>query len=67
MTRLQTIKMIRREMSALNKRIDEKIIKGLSYAYEAKRHKFLKTQLSRLTPQYSWFDRSMGFVSTFLL
>ncbi len=59
--------MIRREMSALNKRIDEKIIKGLSYAYEAKRHKFLKTQLSRLTPQYSWFDRSMGFVSTFLL
>ncbi len=58
--------MIRREISALNRRIDEKIIKGLSYAYEAKRHKFLKSQLSRLTPRYSWFDRSIGLVSSFL-
>lgn len=66
MTRLQTIKMIRREISVLNKRIDEKIIKGLSYVNEARRHKFLKSQLSRLSPQYSWFDRSIGFVSTFL-
>ena len=38
-------KVIRRELEELNNKIDEKILKGLSYVREARRHKFLLSQL----------------------
>ena len=68
-------KELRSELEALNDQIDRKIIKGLSYVREARRHKFLLGSLARLTsPSASWrrparsgwFTRSFSLVSTFL-
>lgn len=41
--------MIRAEIKHLNEEIDMKIIRGLTYRTEARRHKSLMAQLSRLT------------------
>jgi hypothetical protein len=38
-------KVIRKELESLNDKIDEKILKGMSYVREARRHKFLLSQL----------------------
>ncbi len=46
-------KTIEHEIEKLNQKIDLKIIKGLSYRTEAKRHKFLLARLSELS-QYSF-------------
>jgi hypothetical protein len=63
-------KTLRQELEALNDVIDCKIIKGLPYAREARRHKFLLSSISRLHRasrlQSGWFSRSFGLVSTFL-
>lgn len=63
-------KALRRELEVLNDAIDRKIIKGLSYVREARRHKFLLSSIAKLRSasrmQSSWFSRSFGFVSTFL-
>jgi hypothetical protein len=56
-------KEIRKELDRLNRRIDEKIIRGLSYAQEARRHKQL---IARLRPQKSFFSRSFSFISTLM-
>ncbi len=40
------VKVIEKEVERLNKAIDQKIIKGLSYRQEAVRHKYLLAQLS---------------------
>lgn len=40
------VKVIEKEVEKLNKVIDQKIIKGLSYKHEAIRHKYLLSQLS---------------------
>ena len=42
------IKELQKELSKLNDLIDLKIIRGLSYKKEAKRHKFLLNQLNAL-------------------
>ncbi|MES2213440.1 MAG: hypothetical protein V4473_01195 [Patescibacteria group bacterium] len=62
-------KTVRKEIEILNEQIDLKIIKGLSYAREARRHKFLVTQLSTLRPatRSGWFGRPLKLVSTFVL
>lgn len=54
------------ELSRLNREIDLKIIRGLSYIRESKRHQFLKSQLSQLKPQTSWFVRPLSFVKAFM-
>lgn len=61
-------KMVRSEIENLNRRIDEKIVRGLSYAREARRHKFLISKLYDLKRNSgaNWFDRSFGFVSTLM-
>ena len=63
-------KTLRRELEALNDVIDRKIIKGLSYAREARRHKFLLSNLASLRrasrPHAGWFSKSFSLVSTFL-
>ncbi len=45
MSRIQFEKELQRELLRLNKRIDRCIIKGLPYAKEARRHRFLVSQL----------------------
>lgn len=64
MSRHQTIKMIRIELDRLNREIDLRIIKGLSYVRESRRHKFLMSQLRRLLPSRSVFSRSFGFIAS---
>lgn len=57
-------KEIRKELDRLNRRIDEKIIRGLSYAAEARRHKQL---IARLRPaRTGFFSRSLSFISTLM-
>lgn len=47
MSKYQLTKAIQKELDVLNKRIDDKILRGISYASEAKRHKMLLAQLTR--------------------
>jgi len=57
-------KRIRRELENLNDKIDAKIVRGRSYAREARRHKELLAELYNLNREASrsWF----GAFSTFL-
>jgi hypothetical protein len=54
-------KRLRRELEALNDQIDEKIIRGLSYVREARRHKFIVNSLANLRRSsnigFGWFGK----------
>lgn len=54
------LKSIQKEIDSINKRIDERIVRGLSYGIEARRHKTLLSQLSRIQR-----DLSSGILSRF--
>ncbi len=60
MSKHQVIRTLRHEISRLNREIDMRIIRGLSYRRESLRHKMLTSQLQRLTRQ-SMFGRVFGF------
>jgi hypothetical protein len=62
MSKYNLERMLRRELGALNDIIDAKIIRGLSYAREARRHKFLQSSLHRLrqSDKSGWLARSLG-------
>ncbi len=49
MSKETLIQKIESEIERLNMRIDLKVIKGLSYLKESRRHKFLFSQLANLT------------------
>ena len=63
-------KELRCELETLNDQIDRKIIKGLSYVREARRHRFLLGSLARMrrsaTARSGWLTRSFSLVSTFI-
>ncbi|MDB5238792.1 MAG: hypothetical protein JWO00_127 [Candidatus Parcubacteria bacterium] len=68
MSKHQIVKSLRSEVKKINYVIDQKIIQGVPYSREARRHKFLISQLNRLAPQRSsWLSRSMSFVTMFML
>ena len=53
------------ELEILNEAIDHKIVRGLSYTKEAKRHKFLLLSLAELrreNQRFSWLARSLNLV-----
>ena len=53
-------KTLRRELRVLNEMIDQRIIRGMSYAKEAKRHKFILESLARMRKNESrvvWFPK----------
>ncbi|MCX6703162.1 MAG: hypothetical protein NTV02_00525 [Candidatus Zambryskibacteria bacterium] len=59
-------KALRDELEILNDTIDRKIIKGLSYASESRRHKFVLSQIldiRRRETRSGWFSKSFGFAS----
>lgn len=60
-------KTIESELRKLNEAIDLKIIKGVSYVKESRRHKFLLRQLKGFALPSSWFQKSFNLVSTFVL
>ncbi len=66
MSKRKLEKTVLHELRALNDTIDEKIIKGLSYSRESRRHKFLLSSLSQLRKadsRGSWFGRSFSLSS----
>ncbi len=55
-----------RELEVLNDEIDKKIIRGLSYAKEARRHKFILNRISdvrRAQTGSGWFAKSFSTFS----
>ncbi len=67
MSKHQIIRSLRQEIKKINYTIDRKIINGMPYSQDARRHKFLVSQLSRLAPpRMNWFSRAMSFASVFL-
>ena len=58
-------KKLRRELEALNDQIDEKIIRGLSYVRESRRHKFIVNSLANLRRSTSisshWLFKTFSF------
>ena len=64
-------KTLKKELEILNDQIDQKIIKGLSYAKESRRHKFILQSLINLRRSENsgsgWFSRSFNLASTFIL
>ncbi len=53
---------LRRELSSLNEIIDRKIIRGLSYSKEARRHKIVLRSLSNMRSS-GWFSRPFSAFS----
>lgn len=62
-------KTLREELEVLNDQIDHKIIRGLSYAREARRHKFILLRIAeiRKAQRLGWLGKSFNFASTFIL
>ena len=69
MSQYQISKVVRSELENLNKRIDQKILRGLSYAREARRHKFLASQFYGFygMRKVGWFKRAMHVLASFTL
>ena len=60
---------IRKEIKKLNREIDLRIIKGLPYRAEARRHKFLMSQFYTFAsrPRVSFFQKISHSFASFLL
>jgi len=60
-------KVLRSELDILNDVIDQKIIKGLSYTRESKRHRFILASLSNIRKEMrtnsGWLTRSLNTFS----
>jgi hypothetical protein len=69
MSKTTLAKTIKKEIETLNWNIDMKIIRGVSYKQDARRHKFLIAQLQYLTKanSTSWLQRTAGMVTSFML
>jgi hypothetical protein len=67
MGKFKTFKVIKSELTKLNNRIDLKIIQGVPYYNEARRHKFLRAQLQDISLRKSpWLRSSLRFASLFM-
>ena len=70
MSKQTLVRELQKEVKNLNAVIDMRIIKGLPYKSEARRHKFLVGQLASLrrqpVPSASWMSRVGQFASMFL-
>jgi hypothetical protein len=67
MSQYKAFKVIKSELNKLNHRIDLKIIQGVPYYNEARRHKFLRAQLRDLSLRKSpWLRGSLRFASLFM-
>jgi len=69
MSKIQIVHNIRKEIKKLNKEIDLKIIKGLPYRAEARRHKFLVSHFYGFyeTTKNSWFKEKFQVFASFVL
>ena len=64
-------KTLRKELDVLNDQIDQKIIKGISYVKESRRHKFILQSLQNIQRSQrsnsGWFNKTLSLTSTFIL
>ncbi len=62
MSKYKTAYILKKELKKLNEDIDYKIIKGVSYRREALRHRYIRTQLEKITTasRAGWL-KSFGF------
>ena len=69
MSKFKLARNIKREIKKLNNDIDMKIIKGLPYRAEARRHKFLISQFYTFEKisQESFFRRTLHVLASFVL
>jgi hypothetical protein len=69
MSNIQLAHNIRKEIKKLNTTIDLKIIKGLPYRAEARRHKFLVSQFYGFyeNTKKSWFQKTIYALASFTL
>lgn len=60
---------IKKEIEKLNQDIDLKIIKGLPYKAEARRHKFLVSQFYGFyeKPRLNWFQKTVHVFASLML
>ena len=65
MNRYQYKYAIEKEIAKLNRNIDSKIVSGLRYAEDARRHKILLQQMRRLGAKKSIFPRAFQFLTLF--
>ena len=66
MSKYNLEKMLRKELEVLNNVIDQKIIRGLSYAREARRHKFILSRIQEMKREVrsgtNWLTRSFSII-----
>ena len=59
-------KALRKELEVLNEIIDQKIVRGLSYGREAKRHRSILSSLSKIgkeaKKESGWLARSFSII-----
>ncbi len=63
MSKREILKSVQKEIESINRRIDERIVRGLSYGFEARRHKTLLSQLNKLRKDSSGIFGRLGFLS----
>jgi len=65
MSKYQLAQSVQKELEVLNRRIDQKILRGISYAMEARRHRMLLSKLTRLNQHSypSFFSRLSSILS----
>lgn len=69
MSKQKLITTIHTELEKINEQIDLKIIQGLDYKRESKRHKFLVSHLTQVIrgTKTSWTQRLSHMMASFLL
>jgi len=69
MSKIKTIYNVEKEIKKLNSAIDLKIIKGLPYKAEARRHRFLMSQFNSFErrPRINFFQKTFNIFASFVL
>lgn len=67
MSKHQIVRELRREIRKINEKIDLRIIQGMSYREESRRHKFLVSQLARLQPRRAPLFGAFHLAQMFML
>ena len=67
MSKHQIVRELRREIRKINQIIDLRIIQGLPYREEARRHKFLMSQLARIQPRRIPLFSAFALAQLFML
>ena len=66
MSKYNLEKILKKELAEINELIDQKIVRGLSYSKEARRHRYILQSLSRIRrdskAEYGWLTNSFSII-----